>query len=144
VAKTPKGASGPKGPKVVVGEGYEEAGIEFLQVMAVELDIALKDSGVADVKTRRKVVDTFCFGMGNFLDQYWFEAAGKKQYAVVCFADKHREDGPETFGLPEIFDYHEYATGVFDAATNKGKGPYKIRIGLVGEDEPVSPEELEE
>jgi hypothetical protein len=96
------------------------------------------------VKQRRKVVDNFCFGMGNFLDQYWFEAGGRKQFPVVCFADKHREDNPATLGVPEIFDYHEYALGTFDGVTNKGKGPYAIRIGLVGDDEPMSAEELEE
>jgi hypothetical protein len=133
-----------KAPKVVVSDDYENAAIEFLQVMAVELDVALKDAGITDVRKRRKVVDAFCFGMGNFLDQYWFVADGKKYFPVVAFADKHREDNPAALGLPEMFDYHEYALGAFDQATRKGKGPYRIRIGLVGDDEPMSPEGLEE
>ena len=133
-----------KSPKLVFGGEYESAAIEFLRVMALELDLALKEAKVADVKTRRKVIDNFCFGMGNFLDQYWFEAEGKRYFPLVCFTDKHREDDPARAGLPEIFAYHEYALGLFDDLTKKGKGPYDIRIGVVGDDEPMSPEDLEE
>ena len=137
-------AKAAKGPKVVAGEAYENAAVEFLRVMAVELDLALKDAGVRETPKRRKVVDAFCFGMGNFLDQYWFEAEGKRYFPLVCFTDKHREDDPARAGLPEIFAYHEYALGLFDDLTKKGKGPYDIRIGVVGDDEPMSPEDLEE
>jgi hypothetical protein len=133
-----------KAPKVVIDDRFEEVGIQFLRVMGLEVDAALKAAGITDVKKRRKVVDTFCFGMGNFFDQYWFEAEGERYFAVVCFADKHLQDGPKTLGLPENFDYHDYALGGFDLLTNKGKGPYDVRVGLVGDDEPMNPEELED
>ena len=133
-----------KNPKLVVDDRYEEAAMEFLRVMALELDLALKEAEITDVKKRRKVVDTFCFGMGNFLDQYWFAVEGTKYFPVVCFADRHREDNPATLAAPEFFSYHEYALDTFDSVTNKGKGPYAIQIGLVGDEEPMTAEELEE
>ena len=133
-----------KAPKLVVDDRYEEVAIQFLRVMAMELDVALKAAGITDAKKRRKVVDTFCFGMGNFFDQYWFEAEGTRYFPVVCYAEEHLQEGPKTLGMPQWFDYHDYALGGFDDVTNKGKGPYDVRVGLVGDEEPISPEELEE
>src|SRR5687767_4866692 len=74
-------------PKVVRSADYEEAAMAFLRVMALEVDDALKEAKITDTRTRRKVVDNFCFGMGNFLDQYWFEAGdGKRYYPMVGFS----------------------------------------------------------
>ena len=125
-------------PKVVRSGDYEEAAMAFLRVMALEVDDALKEAKVTDVKTRRKVVDNFCFGMGNFLDQYWFEAAdGKRYFPMVGFSTEHQDYDPKTIGLPDMFSYHEIAGDDFDALTRKGKGPYQLKIGLVGDDEPI-------
>ena len=125
-------------PKVVRDGAYEDAAIEFLRVMALEVDDALKHAKVTDVKTRRKVVDRFCFGMGNFLDQYWLETAdGKRYFPLVCFSEEHQDYNPKVIGCPDMFAYHEMVGGLFDDLTNKGKGPYRLKIGLVGDDEPM-------
>ena len=135
-------SKGRSGPKVVRDEAYEEAAMTFLRVLAMEVDDALKHAKVTDLKTRRKVVDRFCFGMGNFLDQYWLEAGdGKRYFPVLCFSPEHLDDDPQTLGLPDAFAYHEMADGTFDLVTNKGKGPYQLKVGLVGDDEPLDLEE---
>ena len=122
--------------KVVRSGDYEQVAIDFLSVLAMEVDVALKDSGITDVATRRNVVDRFCFGMGNFIDQYWFHSEGKKYYPVVCFSETHLDEDPAEIGLPEMFAYHEYATGAFDQLTQDGGDSYQVQVGLVGEDEP--------
>jgi|GEM_PF-3372338 hypothetical protein len=122
--------------KVVSGD-YEEVAIDFLMVLALEVDLALKHGGITDVDQRREIVDYFCFGMGNFFDQHWFQSGDKKYYPVLCFSEKHLDDEPEELGLPDSFSYHDYAFGMFDQLTEDGNGSYQIQVGLVGEDEPL-------
>ena len=135
----------PSVPKVVRDSAYEEAAMAFLRVMALEVDDALKEAKITDTRTRRKVVDNFCFGMGNFIDQYWFKAGdGKRYYPMIGFSIEHQDYEPKTLGLPDMFSYHEMADGQFDLLTKKGKGPYQLKIGLVGDDEPTDLEAEDE
>ena len=120
---------------------YEPSAIAFLKVMALEVDVAMKAAGITDVKKRRKVVDAFCFGMGNFFDQYWFEAEGQRFFPMLCFSETHASSKPATAGAPNSgnFDYHDYAHGMFDALTEKGKGMYTMKIGHMSTQEPTDP-----
>jgi hypothetical protein len=135
-----RGAKKPPQPKLVHDEDYEQPAIEFLSVLAVGLDLVLKDAKITDVKTRRKIVDDFCWGAAEFLDTQWLGTPdGRRHFPVVGFTDRHSEANPKELRLaaPGSFSFHEYAALLFDDVTNKGKGPYAVTLGDMEDDEPI-------
>lgn len=135
-----RSASKPAVPKLVHDEGYDQPAAEFLAVLVVGLDLALREAKITDVKTRRKVVDEFCWGTAEFLDTQWLETAdGRRHFPVLGFADRHPEQDPAEVRLPApgSFSFHEFAALLFDDVTNKGKGPYNVTIGDMDDDEAI-------
>jgi hypothetical protein len=133
-------AKKPAVPTLVHDEDYDQPAAEFLAVLAVGLDLALREAKITDVKTRRKVVDEFCWGAAEFLDTQWIETAdGRRHFPVICFTDRHPEQDPPEVRLapPGAFSFHEYAALLFDDVTNKGKGPYNVTIGDMEDDEAI-------
>ena len=126
-------------PRLVRDDGYDQPAIALLHALAAGLDLALRAAKITDVKTRRKVVEEFCWGTAEFLDSQWLQTYdGKRYFPVLCFADRHPDDDPDTLRMPaDVFSLHEMAPGVFDEVTNKGKGPYAVTIGDLGDDEPI-------
>ncbi len=129
---------------VIRSDDFQSVGVAFLQVMALEVDVALRSAGIADVVIRRKVIDSFCFGMGNFFDQYWFDVDGKKYRPLLSYAKEIDAESPISAGMPDSagFDYHDYAHGMFDAMTSNGDGTYQVPIGLIGRSEAMDPKDF--
>ena len=76
----------------------------YMQVLAVELAVILEDHGVSDPETRRKIVESFLFGMAVGWDQYYvtdFATGRAKARPAVCFRFADGEfvvpDGQEEF-----------------------------------------------
>jgi hypothetical protein len=127
-------------PVLVQDEDYDQPAIEFLRVLAMGLDLVLKEAKVTDTKTRRKIVDEFCWGAAEFLDSQWLRTSdGRRHFPILCFSDRHPDERPTEVRMPEraSFLFHESAVDVFDDVTNKGKGPYGVTIGELGDDEPI-------
>src|SRR5262245_3974207 len=126
-------------PRLVRDDGYDQPAITFLHVLAVGLDLALRESKITDTKTRRKVVEEFSWGAAEFLDSQWLQTGdGRRHFPVVCFADQHPDEDPKVLRMPaDVFSLHEMIAGVFDEVTNKGKGPYAVTIGDLGDEEPI-------
>ena len=128
----------PDEAKLTRDNSYEEVAMQFLQIMGVEVDLALRSAGITDQATREKVVDTFCFGMGNFFDQYWFDWDGERYWPVLSFSKLHWED--ESFAearFPNI-SYHEYAMGTFESIALDGQTYAEdIQFNFIGQDEPM-------
>lgn len=80
------------------------------------MDETLQEHGVFDATLRKDICGSFTFSLGNFLDQYRFEADGQRAYPLMCFC---REDPvgvvpaePGDVYLPsDSFLSHEYAFG---------------------------------
>ena len=123
---------------LIEDEDYEPVAMEFLRVLGVELDLVLRKCGITEPKLRDAVVDTFCFGMGNFFDQYWFESDGNRYWPVLAFSQQHID--AESFveaRYPPVFSYHEYAFGTFEQICPDGVTYVDdLRIGLINADEP--------
>jgi hypothetical protein len=121
---------------------YEELAVHYQCVQVMELDEALKDCGVKDEEARRKICKRFLFGMGNFHDQYWFRAEGRKVYPLLCFAETFlNTDTPladlDTVFAPSLcFAFHESADGAVDwyyeVRDPEGGDP---EVGVVGSDD---------
>ncbi len=122
---------------------YWEMSYALLKVLAMELNEALKDSGVTDVEIRQQICSRFGFGMGNFLDQYWMEINGEKCYPLLCFSkqfldtDSHLEQIAPLYVPSKEFEFHgaaDDATKEFfrSHAENLDSGP--LRVGVVGEE----------
>ena len=120
---------------------YEKLGAGFFQVMVMELNRALKESGVDAAGVRQEVCSRFGYGMGNFIDQYWIEIDGKKHYPRICFAtdclyNSPREVEPVQFP-PAEFDHHyvaeEVAVTFFEHQAEQLEG---IHIGAVEDRNP--------
>jgi hypothetical protein len=129
-------------PKLARDAEYDQPGLEFLRILAVGLDLSLREAKITDVKTRRRVVDDFCWGTAEFLDHQWFETAdGQRHFPIVCFADRHLDEDPQVLRMPEMTYFHEMIPDVFNEVTNKGKGPYQVTIGELGDDDPIDLDE---
>ena len=127
-------------PVLVPDDEYDQPAIEFLRVLAMGLDLSLKEAKITDAKTRRKIVDDFCWGTAEFLDSQWLRTSdGKRHFPILCFSDRHADERPEELRMPATasFLFHESAVDVFNDVTNKGKGPYAVTIGEAGDDEPI-------
>jgi hypothetical protein len=130
-------------PAVRRSDGYDQPGVEFLRILGLALDITLRDAGIRDVGKRRDIVDSYCWEIAEFFDQQWFGAGdGERYFPVICFAERHLDDGPSSLMMPDNFSFHETLDDVFDHVTNAGKGPYAVTIGNAGDDEPIDVEEL--
>lgn len=139
MAKKPR-ATRKAAPVLVRDEEYDQPAIEFLRVLAMGLDLSLKEAKITDAKQRRKIVDDFCWGTAEFLDSQWLQTSdGKRHFPVLCFSDRHPDERPAALRMPETssFLFHESAVDVFNDVTNKGKGPYAVTIGELGDDEPI-------
>ena len=127
-----------RAPKLVVSGDYEDAAWTFFHVVAMGLDATLQEAKVKDVKLRRRIVDNFMFEFAEFMDEQWLQDSdGKRYFPILCFSEQHPDDDPKTVGYAPNQAYHESMPGLFDEVTNKGKGPYNVKIGYVGDDEPL-------
>jgi hypothetical protein len=124
--------------KLIRSGDYDEAAMAFFRVMAMGLDATLQEAGVEQVKLRRRIVDDFIFETADFFDQQWLEAGdGKRYFPILCFGEQHPDDGIKSAGFVDNQAYHESVSDIFDEVTNKGRGPYDVKIGYVGVDEPL-------
>ena len=136
IRKTPQ--SRRRAPKLSISSDYEDAALTFFHVVAMGLDATLQEAKVKDVKLRRRIVDDFLFEFADFMDEQWLEDGGGKRYfPILCFSEQHPQDRPKVIGFAPDQAYHECMPGLFDDVTNKGKGPYNVKIGYVGDDEPL-------
>ncbi|MBS1797582.1 MAG: hypothetical protein JSS81_27410 [Acidobacteria bacterium] len=124
--------------EIVRVEAYEEIAMEFQAVQALELDEALQDCGIDDIELRKKICRRFAFGMGNFLDQYFFKVNGKPFYPVLCFSEGfiHEEsDGvPEKLHLPTAeYEFHSSADGCVESYFDGDA----VVIGIVGDEDGI-------
>ena len=69
-------------------EAYWHLAKAFVRVLMVETSEALKDSGVNDAGLRQRIASRLGFGLGNFFDQYWLEAQGRRYYPVLAFSEQ--------------------------------------------------------
>jgi hypothetical protein len=122
-------------------DAYEEIAACYQGVLVMELDEALRDSGIEDEATRRRVCARLLFGLGNFHDQYWFRAGGRRMHPLLCFSEAFLDTDTPLSGLGTVyapspsFAFHEYADGAvtwyFEDRDADGDEP---EIGLVGDD----------
>jgi hypothetical protein len=125
-----------RSPRLVISTDYEDITLTFFHVVAMGLDATLQDAKVKDVKLRRRIVDDFLFEFADFLDEQWLQDSdGKRYFPILCFSEQHPDDDPKAIGYAPNQAYHECMPGVFDEVTNRGKGPYNVKIGYVGDDE---------
>ena len=117
-------------------EIYEKLGEAFCQVLMMELNRALTESGIDAAGIRQEVCSRFGYGIGNFLDQSWIETGGQKHYPRLCFAGdclyvSPKDVEPVQFPPPD-FPYHliaEEAAGRF--FEEQGEQLQGVRIGAV-------------
>lgn len=126
------------------GSNYWNMSYAFLKVVAMELNEALKDSGVTDAEARQQICSRFGSGFGNFLDQYWMEIDGKKCYPLVCFSDQFLNSGTDIQEIAPLyitnkeFEFHgaaDDATIEFFKSHAENLDSGKLRVGFVGQDE---------
>lgn len=98
-------------------DAYEEMASTYQCIQIDNLNNALKEHGVDDPAIRRKICEHFVFAMGNFHDQYWFEAEGRRVYPLLCFSTRFLNVDTDVGQLGDVyapsdmFAYHEYAFG---------------------------------
>ena len=99
----------------------------FQTVDVQHLNAVLMEEGVTDLELRKKILGSYFFTSGEFLDAGWFEAEGKKYSPIVCFrevgSDLKRGD---TIVCPDpdwgtIF--HEMAGGTAEMVAENPDGP---------------------
>lgn len=120
---------------------YWNLGSAFAQVLSMEINDALKDTGIDDAKTRRKICSQIGFGLGNFLDQYWMEIGGQKYYPLLCFSKKFLDIGVEPQEIAPVqlpskdFEFHGAADDVtVDFFKKQNEQLEDVRIGPIGSD----------
>ncbi|MDP6467770.1 MAG: hypothetical protein QF918_08520 [Pirellulaceae bacterium] len=103
----------------VTRDGYEKFALAFQVVQIADLNETLKENGITDKELRREICARHLFGIGNFLDQYWFEAEGNKVYPMLSFSERFIDIDTDlsTSGTHYIKDgcaFHESAFGNVD------------------------------
>lgn len=68
-------------------DGHDTLRAYFQTVDVQHLNSALVESGVTDLQLRKKILESYFFTSGEFLDAGWFEAEGKKYSPIVCFRE---------------------------------------------------------
>ncbi|CAN5750005.1 hypothetical protein BH20ACI4_BH20ACI4_17320 [soil metagenome] len=130
--------------KIIRDDVYEEIAATFQCVEVLELDKALKDCGIESKELRRKICDRYFFAIGNFHDQYWFEAEGKKFHPMLCFSETFLDtDTDETklgtvYAKSQYFEFHEYSGGAVDIHFDEEQNDNPIEFGIVDTDETFS------
>ena len=129
--------------KIVRDPAYWEMGKAFAGVMAMELNDALKDCRVTDARKRKKICERFLFGMGNFLDQYWFAVEGEKHYPLMCFTKKFMNVGMDPSDVGTVYapskgwEYHAAASDMTEwFFKDQKQDSNAVRVGVFGEEEP--------
>lgn len=120
---------------------YEEIAMAFQCVQVTELNKALEASGITDVKLRKRICARFSSGMGNFLDQYWLKANGKRYYPLLCFTEKFLNTDTELTEVGTVyapsasFAFHEYSGGDVEWYFSNAREDEPIEVGVVGQEE---------
>ena len=81
--------------------------------------VVLAEHGITDAAVRRRICESFIFGMGNFHDQGWFKPSPDAEpvYPLLCFTETFlNTDAPleslgQVYAPSPMFAYHEYAYG---------------------------------
>lgn len=119
-------------------DAYWDLARAFVRVLMVELNDALKSSGIEDGTLRQTICARFGFGFGNFLDQYWMRAGGKIVYPLLCFSERFlnldtnlNEIG--TIHAPAEVEFHAMASGLADwYFREQQENDDAVPIGCVG------------
>ena len=102
---------------LVRDDAYEEMGSAYQCIQIDNLNQALKDHGISDKAMRHKICEQFVFAMGNFHDQYWFEADGRRVHPLLCFSteflnvDTDVNQLGDVYAPSDMYAFHEYAFG---------------------------------
>ena len=126
----------PTKTRLVRDDGYEALAAAYQVLLAAALDAALRDAGVADRRTRRRVCEGFLQRAGVLHDQCWFEAGGRRVYPLLCFSEAFANNDPDAARLGTVhgpwpaFSFAEYAVGAVAAALAAPDGG--VPSGLVG------------
>src|SRR5262245_51524719 len=103
--------------EIVRDDAYEEMASTFQCIQLQHLNNVLKENGIASADARRKICEEYLFGLGNFLDQYWFVSGGRRVYPLLCFStnflntDVTSTDLGTVFAPSPMYSHHEYAFG---------------------------------
>jgi len=127
--------------KIVRDDIYEEIAATFQWVEVFELDEALKDCGIEDKALRRKIAERYFFAIGNFHDQYWFKANGKKYYPMLCFSENFLDTTTDVtklgtvYAKSDYFEFHQSSGGTADIYFDENQPKESIDYGIVDIDE---------
>ena len=100
------------------GMFHDSLRAHFQTVDIVRLNEVLAESGITDKELRRKVLDNYFFAAGQFFDNGWFEADGRRFAPGVYFQEVNSSfkltdhcylPGPDLGTL-----FHEFAGGTVE------------------------------
>jgi hypothetical protein len=90
----------------------------FQTVDIVRLNQVLVEAGVSDIELRRRILNSYFFNAGQFLDNGWFEAEGRKFAPSVSFEELGRDSkrsGRIHLADPKLGTmFHEFAGGTVE------------------------------
>ena len=122
-------------------EAYWHLARQFVRVLIVEVNEALRQAGILEQEQRRKICEEVVFGIANFFDSYWTGVEGRKMYPLLGFAETFPDDAMELANLGPVHIPHkavELHAMVWDEVRwyfeEQKENDNAVPMGCVGED----------
>ncbi len=127
--------------RLVGDDSYEELASAYQLVLVSMLDKALRESGIAPKRKRRKICERFLYAHGTLHDQCWLRSGGKTVYPFLGFAEVFQGVGmsPQQLGTiiadkEKSFSFDEYVWSVLRCHFEPDETVPPVDVGLVSEE----------
>jgi hypothetical protein len=120
------------------GMAHDSLRAYFQTVDVVRLNQVLVEAGVSDTELRRKILIDYFFDAGQFFDNGWFEADGRRFAPSVSFEEVGRDSSRS--GRIHLADpnmgtmFHEFAVGTVEMLfAPESAESLVVTVGEIGE-----------